>query len=170
MFAPGDARRGRTTTHTAFALKNAGLDAFLFSYVGTEPNGSGLTVLSVLARLDRDPWAEAAAWRELPKNVAADRLAECIGRMPLDAGSPAEAQATARRLVALLPAQAPRPAPVAASPAMGTPAVPGWRPLALFALFLAIGIAVNLIHQPAPPPAAPPAPVAHVVGHGRGVT
>ena len=37
------------TTSDAFALKNSGLNAFLFAEVGTELNGSPLTILSVLA-------------------------------------------------------------------------------------------------------------------------
>ncbi len=36
-----------------FALKNSGLNEFLFAEIGTELNGSPLTILSVLARLDR---------------------------------------------------------------------------------------------------------------------
>ncbi len=50
-----------------FALKNSGLEAFLLAEVGTEWNGSGLTVLSLLARLGKDPWAEAATWSKLPR-------------------------------------------------------------------------------------------------------
>ena len=39
-----------------FVFKNSGLNAFLFAEVGTELNGSPLTILSVLARLGQDPW------------------------------------------------------------------------------------------------------------------
>lgn len=164
----GDAGQGRTTNHAAFALRNTGLDSFLFAGVGTELNGSSLTVLSVLARLDRDPWAEAAGWTTLPRNVAVDRLADCIGRMPLEPRSLAEACATAARLIQLLPPQVPR-TDAGRSSAADTAALPGWRPLALFMLFLAMGIAVNLIHAPAP--TAPSAvPIAHVAKHGNGVT
>ena len=35
--------------HDAFALRNLGLDEFLFAEVGTEDNGSALTILSTLA-------------------------------------------------------------------------------------------------------------------------
>ncbi len=50
------------TSTDAFALKNSDLNTFLFADVGTELNGSALTILSVLARLGEDPWAEAARW------------------------------------------------------------------------------------------------------------
>ena len=42
----------------AFTLQRSTLNPFLFAELGTEANGAVLTMLSVLARLDRDPWAE----------------------------------------------------------------------------------------------------------------
>jgi hypothetical protein len=151
---------GAARSHLAFALKNAGLDAFLFAEVGTEANGMPLTVLSVLARLDHDPWAEAAALSRLPRAAAIERLAASIERMTLPQ---ADARATATRLLFLLPAATPRVEP-AQSAIADVPTLPGWRPLALFALFLALGIVVNLIHMPVPTALAP-APVAHVAAH-----
>ena len=59
------------STSDVFALEKSGLNTFLFAEVGTETNGSVLTVLSVLARLGRDPWEQAARWASLPK--ATDR-------------------------------------------------------------------------------------------------
>ncbi len=149
--------------HAAFALRDSGLEPFLFAEVGTELNGAALTVLSTLARLDCDPWAEAASLAALPATSGIERLAACIERMPLAPAALAEARATAARLVSLLPAAAP-PVRGAKVGIAAVPALPGWRPLALFALFLALGIAVNLIHMPAP--ATPPSvPVAHVGVH-----
>src|SRR5271163_535283 len=86
-----------------FALKNSGLDAFLFAEVGDELNGSGLTVLSVLARLGHDPWTEAARFVGLPKAALIDCLTRSIARMPLCPQALAEARATATRLILLLP-------------------------------------------------------------------
>ena len=91
------------TSTNAFALKNSDLNAFLFADVGVELNGSALTILSVLARLGQDPWAEAARWAKLPKTAAIDCLAQCIGKMPLGPQALAEAFATASSLVQLLP-------------------------------------------------------------------
>ncbi|MGO9999451.1 MAG: hypothetical protein ACLPKW_17150 [Acetobacteraceae bacterium] len=89
----------------AFALKNSGLNAFLFAEVGTELNGSQLTILSILARLGQDPWAEAARWAQLPKAAMIDCLVHSIAQMPLCPQAFVEARATASRLVLLLPTQ-----------------------------------------------------------------
>ncbi len=86
-----------------FALKNSSLNAFLFADVGIEANGSGLTILSVLARLGKDPWAEAALWAKQPPTAAINSLAASIGRMPLSQAALQNARATAARLVELLP-------------------------------------------------------------------
>jgi hypothetical protein len=43
------------STSNAFALKNSGLNEFLFAEVGIEANGTPLTILSVLARLGLVP-------------------------------------------------------------------------------------------------------------------
>ncbi len=67
----------------AFALKNSGLNEFLFAEIGTELNGSPLTILSILARLGQDPWAEAARLTKLPKAAMIDYLAQSIEKMPL---------------------------------------------------------------------------------------
>src|ERR1700712_2187594 len=93
-------------TSDAFAFKNSGLNAFLFAEVGQELNGSPLTILSTLARIGRDPWAEAARWAKLPKAAKIDALTQCIAQMPLVPQALAEARATAARLVLLLPSQA----------------------------------------------------------------
>ena len=91
------------TSTNAFTLKNSDLNAFLFADVGTELNGSALTILSVLARLGQDPWAEAARWAKMPRAAAIDCLAQCIGKMPLGPQALAETFATASSLVQLLP-------------------------------------------------------------------
>ena len=88
-----------------FALSSTGLDTFLRSEVGTELNGSTLTVLSALARLGFDPWAEAASWARLPRVATIDRLAGLIAQMPLCPESLSEAHGTAARLTNLLPGQ-----------------------------------------------------------------
>ena len=97
----------------AFALERSGLSPFLFAEVGTELNGSALTILSVLARLGQDPWAEAAKWTKLPKSTTVDRLAHSIAQMPLSSQAINDARSTAARLVLLLPSQVTRPGRVA---------------------------------------------------------
>jgi hypothetical protein len=73
----------------AFALKNSGLNEFHFAVVGTELNGSPLTILSILARLGQDPGAEAARLTKLPKAAMIDCLAQSITKMPLGPRAPA---------------------------------------------------------------------------------
>ena len=90
----------------AFALKNSGLDGFLYADVGPELNGSALTILSMIARLGQDPWAEAARWAALPRAGVIDSLARSIAQMPLAPSALAETRVTAARLALLLPAPA----------------------------------------------------------------
>ena len=96
-----------------FALTNSGLSAFLFSSVGAEPNGSDLTILSMLARLEKDPWAVAAGWARAPKATVIEELAESIARTPLCRPASDCARQTASVLVSLLPE---RPGTVQARP------------------------------------------------------
>src|ERR1700744_1667271 len=86
-----------------FALEKSGLNTFLFAEAGTETNGSLLTGLSVLARLGRDPWEEAARWADLPKATIVDRLPQCITQRPLAEQALRDANRTALRLIQLLP-------------------------------------------------------------------
>ncbi len=85
------------------SLADTGLGAFLFSAIGRDVNGSDVTVLSMLARLNKDPWVEAASLADVSRPVASARLASDIAQMPLtdDALSAAPARATV--LVDLLP-------------------------------------------------------------------
>jgi hypothetical protein len=149
----------------AFALRNSGLNAFLFAEVGTELNGSTLTMLSVLARLGQDPWDQAGRWAKLPKAAIIDRLTQIIGQMPLCPQALIDARATASRLILLLPGQtqtsqgAERPTGAKAA----ISALPRWAPIAFFCSAIAVGMAVNAFLTA--PPAAPAmeAPTAETV-------
>jgi hypothetical protein len=147
----------------AFALKNSGLNAFLFADVGTELNGSRLTILSVLARLGQDPWAEATRWAKLPKAAAVDCLAQSITRMPLGPQALADARATAARLILLLPSQTQKPAQ-STSATVSTAAAPNWLAITFLYGALAFGLAVNMIMMPRPP-AAVATPIEQTVHH-----
>lgn len=138
----------------AFAFKKSGLNAFLFAEVGTELNGSALTILSVLARLGQDPWAEAARWAKLPKAAMIECLAQSIGQMPLCPQALTDARQTASRLVLLLPTQSAPPSP-GGRPATLLSAMPRWVPVALVVGALALGVMVNTM-MTAPPAAIEP--------------
>ncbi len=139
------------------ALRDSGLNAFLFSDVGTEPNGTGLTILSLLARLGKEPWDEAAAWSRKPKDAAIRSLTDSISQMPPNQQAFDDAHLTASRLVALLPA------PGAPSSATAMPsalaAIPKASMLAL--LYLSLFLVFNLWLAAAPKPDAAGAPVIH---------
>ena len=75
-------------------------DDFLYAPVGESTNGALLTVLSVLARQNVDPWEEAADLSRLPPDTAARRLTAMIMASP---GQSSNQTAVADRLIALLP-------------------------------------------------------------------
>jgi hypothetical protein len=80
-------------------------DAFLFSSIGEDRDGISLSVVSLLARRDLDPWLEAAKLTALPRETATrqlTRLIQTITYQPLTLPDP---EAIAIRLVALLPRQ-----------------------------------------------------------------
>ena len=89
-------------TNLASALGSE-FDAFLFAPIGWDKNEMALSVVSALARLDVDPWTEAAKLARLPKPAAASRLAGLLADLP--GGPPAHFDPSkgAARLVALLP-------------------------------------------------------------------
>jgi hypothetical protein len=146
------------STSDAFALKNSGLNEFLLAEVGTGVNGLPLTILSVLARLGKDPWTEAAQWARLPKASVIDRLADSILQMPLRPQALVEARVTAARLILLLPGQ------VQQSPKIDDvknmiSTTPKWVPMAVFLAALAFGIAFEMV-----PPTSPVSAVIPSVG------
>jgi hypothetical protein len=85
------------------ALLGPEFDAFLFAPVGEEGNGGLLSVVSALARLDVDPWQEAADLARMPIQAARQRLTSLIAALP-DAPAARLAPAMiADRLIRLLP-------------------------------------------------------------------
>jgi hypothetical protein len=77
----------------------------LFADIGTEANGTTLSVLSVFARLGTDPWTEANRLATLSKRDATDHLAHLIASMPTSLWALPEAVVIAVRLIGLLPAR-----------------------------------------------------------------
>ena len=62
------------TRAAAIALPGAEFNDFLFAPIGEDRNGMLVSVLSGLARLDVDPWQEAADLAQLPGETATQRL------------------------------------------------------------------------------------------------
>ena len=78
-------------------------DAFLFAHIGEEKNGMLLSVLSALARLDLDPWREAAELARMPRQTAKQRLTSLIESLPNQPPMRPEPETVSTRLIALLP-------------------------------------------------------------------
>ena len=92
-------------TSDVTALQRSDLNQFLFADIGTEANGTTLSVLSVFARRGSDPWIEAGRLAGLPKAAATDSLAQMIASMPKSLWALPEAVVIAARLIGLLPAR-----------------------------------------------------------------
>ena len=91
-------------THAALSpLIGPEFDQFLGASIGEDRNGTGLSVLSALARLDVDPWKEATSLARMPREAAAVRLTELIEALPLAPASAIPSRMSAANLVALLP-------------------------------------------------------------------
>ena len=62
-----------------------------------------LSVLSALVRLDVDPWDEAAKLARLPGEIATQRLAALLAKLPDRPSAPQDLGTIAAHLIALLP-------------------------------------------------------------------
>jgi hypothetical protein len=148
---------GQTSGGAVF-LPRSEFDDFLFTEIGEDARGMTLTVLSALARVDVDPWMEAAQLARLSSTAATERLASlieaglCRGAPDID---------LAARLVARLPRRGvvrqlrPAVAGAAAAPKGDIHAIA--LSAALLALLLGAGWFMAA-RQPAP--AAGPGPIA----------
>jgi hypothetical protein len=90
--------------HAALApLIGAEFDKFLYAPIREDRNGTPLSVLSALARLDVDPWQEAASLARMTRDAAAMRLTALIVALPDEPNRDIPAKTIAADLVALLP-------------------------------------------------------------------
>lgn len=94
------------TRPSPFMLPRSEFNEFLFALIGTEGNGMALSVVSALARLEMDPWQEAARLSALPRELAAPALDRLIRRLPPGTWSQTDTSMIAARLVELLPRRA----------------------------------------------------------------
>jgi hypothetical protein len=89
-------------TGSAYSLGSE-FDDFLLAPIGDDNNGMQLSVLSALARLDVDPWEEAAALALLPGDAATRKLAALIAALPAGPSARPDAATIAARLIPMLP-------------------------------------------------------------------
>ena len=88
-------------------------DDFLYAPIGVERNEMLLSVLSAFARLNIDPWREAAELSELPKQTATHRLTSLLARLPSGRWAHADCGVIADRLIQLLPHRSSSKVPLA---------------------------------------------------------
>lgn len=122
-----------TTPPAAISRLATEFDDFLFALVGEDRNGVPLSVVSVLARMDLDPWQEASNLSALPAETAARKLVSWLDALPVATLKQANPGAVAVRLIALLPR---RTNPNIRPPAGGVGAVWAAHPRALMAAIL----------------------------------
>ena len=136
-------------------------DHFLLAPLGEDRNGLPLSVLSLFARLDLDPWQEAGNLAALSADAAGKRLALSLDTLRDPGLRPADPHGTVLRLLALLPRRA---ATLLQTPAARAGAVAAPDPGARIRTILFITSAVLLVgsqifaahrYTSAPPGAAP---------------
>jgi hypothetical protein len=121
-----------------FTLPHSQFNEFLFALIGQEGNGMPLSVISALARLEVDPWQEAARLADLPRELAAAALDRLIRRLPAGGWDQADTPAIVARLIDLLPRRGGALRPTAAPSEEGRKAGP---PAVIWLIVIALGAA-----------------------------
>ena len=91
------------TTRSAPSPLAVEFNAFLFAPIFEERSEAQISVVSALARLDLDPWQEAAELAQLPRDTAGKRLASLFERLPGGPSVHPDGGSTTARLIELLP-------------------------------------------------------------------
>jgi len=136
-------------TNAASALGSE-FDAFLFAPIGWDRNEMALSVVSALARVDIDPWQEAAKLARLSQTAAASRLAGLLADLPDGTLAQLDPDGSAARLVALLPRGRATESP-AARIDRTTITVPNYRVI-VFIVFAVLMFSVQYVMAGRPPP------------------
>jgi hypothetical protein len=135
---------------------NSEFDEFLFASIGEEQNG-GLSVISMMGRLDIDPRQEAHKLAGLPRPTAIQQLALMIESLPDRMTSAADSKAIATRLLTKLPLRKmtlitpPIPLNITAKPLATMP----WMIILVVATVLLLGISL-FSQSGSPSPSEPP--------------
>lgn len=130
---------------------------FLFDSIGLDQYGRSLSVVSALARLDLDAWAEAAQLARLPRDAAADKLSVLIRMLTECPQAVRDSHKIAVRLVALLPSRAVLAGQKAAPAAVVDQAGKFGFSTIWFVLIIVMLLGMQQLVSHAPAPVAPPA-------------
>jgi hypothetical protein len=117
---------------------------FLFATVCKDRNEMPLSVVSALARLDLDPWTEAAELARMPADGAARRLSSWLAEVIDEPALQTDRATLAARLIALLPMAVSRDASRGALTA-GFPIVPHARTVETMILVFLASMAVSVL-------------------------
>ncbi|MDO6756122.1 hypothetical protein [Phaeobacter inhibens] len=122
---------------------NPEFDRFLQASVGEDRNGNTVTVLSTLARLDLEPWDEAAALSALGQEAAGSRLEKLLSRFRDVPALRQQHGHVARKLTSLLPKRRQRIAVISGAATKEPAKVSGviWAVLAILFLVMQIMLA-----------------------------
>lgn len=99
-------------------------EPFLYASVGQDSRGSAVTVLSALARLNLDPWAEAAELAALGREGAATRFSLLLARVRDVPALGQDHGPVGRDLTRLLPKGSPRHGSPGVAAKIGFPITP----------------------------------------------
>ena len=132
------------TPATSVSVFRSEFDDFLYAAIGADKNDMPLSVLSVLARLDLDPWQQAAELRDMSRAAATQRLAELIAQLPGEWAKP-DLAATAHRLIELLPRGATSTVSLEGTPVLAGRLIMPSKNMIMYALFALLGTAAILI-------------------------
>jgi hypothetical protein len=133
------------TRAAVFSDLASDFDDFLFAPIREDKSGVPLSVVSALARLDVDPWEEAATLAAMPGEAATQRLSALIASLPMESGTDPERRSIAVRLIALLPKH-----PVAAGSSPRNPqraAAADKSPTATYVIYYVIFLVFILLSQ-----------------------
>ncbi len=108
----------------ATSVLGSEFDEFLYSSLGEDKHGLLISVVSLLGRLNLDPWHEAASYAGLPPEKAAQKLASLIEALPDRPMQEGDPVMLATRLIRLLPHRSESRSP----PATTGPAVTATMP------------------------------------------
>lgn len=126
-------------------------NAFLYATVCEGRDEHPVSVISALARLDLDPWTEAAELASMTAVGAAERLSSLLAGVPGGPDTLADRKTVADRLVGLLPT----PARTNIEPGAGRAhLLPYARSLGIMWLIILASMAASAWVEPAPAGAA----------------
>jgi hypothetical protein len=141
------------TRSASASIERSQFEAFLIAPIGLQQNGMLLSVLSALARLDIDPWHEAASLAKMSTEAATERMRLLIAALPEETSARSNADEIAARLIALLPPRQVISRPMSSKITAGNTGVPANYRVIIFLILMALLMGPQLLMRSAQSPA-----------------